>query len=258
MTESDLLNIGLIKWPALVVKGEPVTKDQAKEILIRTDSLYLSCNDREWEEFIQTKFYDIDPSTSMGNGRRRYDQIDEELREKHGISEKDHTRLWEIKGEYEDSVGSIEGLEYLQNSRIASSWIGGAHGWCNWDGTIGTSEYNIGKYPSVSEVYEEWKIIAREFPFLDLRCQIMNEESCGDDEDNTTIKPVVEFVVKAGKVKLIEPVETITIPIFGWKGERSERGCTEEIFSDALNYAKNKVKIEKMLSSDDAWVGVSK
>ena len=86
----------------------------------------------------------------------------------------------------------------------------------------------------------------------------MNEESCGDDEDNTTIKPVVEFVVKAGKVKLIEPVETIAIPIFGWKGERNERGCTEEVFSDALNYAKNKVKIEKMLSSDDAWVGVSK
>ena len=48
--EKNLFEVELPKWPALVVIGESVTKEQAMEILIRTDSLYFGCNDKEWEE----------------------------------------------------------------------------------------------------------------------------------------------------------------------------------------------------------------
>ncbi|WOL31480.1 hypothetical protein [Microcoleus phage My-WqHQDG] len=37
----DLMNVELGKWPLLVVTGNPVTPEQAMEILIRTDSLDL-------------------------------------------------------------------------------------------------------------------------------------------------------------------------------------------------------------------------
>ena len=52
-------------------------------------------------------------------------------------------------------ISHIE-LEYLSNHRIVSSWIGGPHGWCNWEGNIGCNNYNIGKHPSCKEVYNEW------------------------------------------------------------------------------------------------------
>jgi hypothetical protein len=255
MTEYDLLNIGLIKWPALVVKGESVTEDQAKEILIRTDSMYLHCNDDEWNSLINGKLYGVDPKLLSG----RYDSVDEELRKKHNIYEKDYTSLWNIKDLYKGEVGIIDGLEYLHNNRIASSWVGGAHGWCNWDGTIGTSEYNIGKYPSVSEVYEEWKLIAKEFPFLNLRCQIMSEEACDpESEEAERIRPVVEFIIGNGVAKLVEPEEILKIPNFKWINGRHERGCSYETFSDAIDYTKSKIKMDSMLASGDAWIGVNK
>ena len=46
---TDLLEIGLPKWPALVVKGKKITKEEAAEILIRTDDFWFSANDHDFE-----------------------------------------------------------------------------------------------------------------------------------------------------------------------------------------------------------------
>lgn len=35
---SELLNLGLPKWPQMIVTGQSVTVDQAKNIILRTDS----------------------------------------------------------------------------------------------------------------------------------------------------------------------------------------------------------------------------
>jgi hypothetical protein len=56
---------GLPKWPALLVKGESVTKEQAIEILIRTDDLEFSCNEREFSSELSKIFYGIKDSDGL-------------------------------------------------------------------------------------------------------------------------------------------------------------------------------------------------
>jgi 5-methylcytosine-specific restriction endonuclease McrA len=41
MKKQEFFNLGLPKWPALLVTGKAVTEDQAMEILIRTSTNYL-------------------------------------------------------------------------------------------------------------------------------------------------------------------------------------------------------------------------
>lgn len=147
------------KWPRLIVNGKPVTVDQAEQILVRTNGTYLHCNDHVWEREAYKIFGlpDIfspehdDKKTEPGGLRSLFEQ------EERGIAE----------------LGMLR-LNYLENSRIATSYIGGTHGWCDWDGSIGCADYNIGKWPSCEEVTSDWKQIARAFPYLDLKCQVVS------------------------------------------------------------------------------------
>lgn len=133
------------KWPRLVVTGSDVTPEQADVIIIRTTDLHwLDCNDPEWNNAVNVAF---------------------------GIEN--------------DRIGAaIErtrnlGLRWLTNRRVATSWIGGPHGWCDWTGRIFTNAYNLGKYPSVDDVTGEWETIAAAFPFLDLEAWLIADEGDG-------------------------------------------------------------------------------
>jgi hypothetical protein len=244
--EKMLFEIELPKWPALVVVGEPVTKEQAMEILIRTDSLYFGCNDREWEKELNFIVYGF----KDGN-------VDDRLKEKHGIPKGQYSpEFYTIKESYLNRYAPIE-LAYLGNHRIASSWIGGAHGWCSWDGSIGCSNYNIGKWPSVQQVFEDWVAIASEFPFLDLKCQLMNEEA-GESE---SLKPLVEFRIKDGKVEIYEPGEILAIPSFGtedmiarFNDPHGERGCSLETVKEAFEFVEKKIKIDEDIKAGKIWI----
>lgn len=213
--EQSILSAGLPKWPALAVEGKPVTKEQAAEIIVRTDCFSFSCNDESWP-----------------------------------------VMLWEAIGLKSDRVGPVNWddseaamkrlrrieLEYLCNARIASAWIGGPHGWCNWDGTIGCNNYNIGKWPSCEAVHGEWALIAAAFPFLDLRCQLFNGENC---EDHSA--PVIEFRVHNGAVESLVPAtpmrlaagttESDVLSVLYSPSSVRERGCTIEQFKWALKLA---------------------
>lgn len=228
---NELFEKELPKWPALLVKGESITLEQAKEIIIRTDGLSFSTNDHEFSSKLNEVVYGVkSPRWNLT------DVIKEQL----GITNWDE--IWKYQESKQDEVGVLD-LYYLRNSQIVSSWIGGAHGWCKWDGTIETSNYNIGKWPSVKEVYNEWLTIAEAFPFLNLRSQLMNCEACEDEPSNPPM-PVVEFIVKDGKVEMIDPV-TQLIPmteiVYKWAEPNGERGCTFEQFKDAYEFTKEKV-----------------
>lgn len=155
------------KWPRLVVVGEPVTEEQADEILIRTDNWWLTINDREWQAVVERLAHDvagmpIEPSQSLRGDERAaaFSEYHRSLRE------------------WRERIGVLD-LGYLGNARIASSWIGGAHGWCDWDGRIGCSSHNIGKWPSDGEVTSDWKAISEAFPYLDLTAQCIEDEGEG-------------------------------------------------------------------------------
>lgn len=222
------LNISLPKWPHMIVAGKAVTKEQAAEIIIRTTSLWFSSNsknvERELYKIIDKTFgfeYDPKPNETI---------FDQEFNR--NSQRRDFLKHFNQLN-----------LDYLQNHRVLSCWDGGSHGYLNWDGTVGCSNYNIGKWPDVTEVYNEWETIAKAFPYLNLQCQLMSGESC--EEDST---PVVEYIVKEGKVEVKIPTEKLLsnvpyvdatdIMIKNMYSLTREVGCTYAQFEDALQYLK--------------------
>jgi len=247
MDKENILEVNLPKWPGLIVKGKSVTKDQAKEILVRTDSFSFYCNDREWEKTIDKLIFGqighyLDVNT-----------LEEKLKKEFNLN--NHLEVYDFKEVlYAKKYRRISGLYYLNNHRIASSWIGGPHGWCSWDGNIGCNNYNIGKWPDAREIYDEWIIIAKEFPFLNLKCQIINSEISEDCEKI----PVIEFEIKKGKVRAYKPKELLDQPrdidiISRFKDPYAERGCTEEVLKDALDFVSAEYVIENKMKKGEFW-----
>lgn len=178
------------KWPRLIVVGEHVTEQQANEILIRTCIPgYLRGNDRAWGNAVAEAMGfpagDEWPAHGVeGDARMAW------FKERWAATDKRSAEL------------GIVPLEFLYNSRIASSWIGGSHGWCDWDGTVGSANYNIGKWPSTEDVTAEWQAIAAAFPFLTLDAQVVEDEGEGVIAD--------QWHIANGAAELVEPGELLT------------------------------------------------
>lgn len=183
-TESEarqaLSDVTLIKWPQMIVTGASVTREQAKEIIIRTDpffsdvALYAGGNDQEFTI--------------------RYQQQSGVLA---AVSCSDQ-QIRERVQEAVDSVVKPIPLDYLDNDWASSGFIYGPHGWCQPDGTI---EYhdNIGKWPEAVDLYDEWQSIARAFPYLSLFASFMDAESC-----DTDASVVLQFVIHEGVVRVVK------------------------------------------------------
>ena len=198
------------KWPGMIVKGDNVTVEQAAEILLRTDThlpfFQYAGNDQEFIRELEALFGVVREEST--NGIHLWDKMDEAYKKYRKLD-----------------------LYYLQNDRIISCWIGGPKGWCDWDGTIGCRNYNIGKWPTVEAVAEDWNTIAEAFPFLNLQCQLFNGETCEDYS-----APILIFKVKDGNVVVGDSDEPIDIfsdaidPIlsspFGLFSYEKERGIS--------------------------------
>jgi hypothetical protein len=196
------------------VIGQPVTPEQAAEIIIRTDRFMFTANDKPFTE---------------------------ELMEAAGVERDTHGWcVYESRDRAAERYGVLD-LEYLVNDQIVSSYIGGPHGWCNWNGSIFTNSYNIGKWPSVETVESEWKLIAETFPYLFLRAQLFSGEQCEEG-----IVPVVEFQVAHGEVSTSLPGPPIPITDEPFDAEAffrvgRERGCDIGQFKWALSLAERAV-----------------
>ena len=151
------------KWAGMLVKGHPVTREQASEILIRTDNWYLHTNNTEFEIAVCERF-----------------NITDDL----------------VKVEIFKTKLHILYLNLLSNQRICSSWVGGPHGWCDWEGNIFSDNYNLGKWPTAYNIYLDWLTITKAFPFLNLSCQIYD----GEVGDNP--QPILQYDIKEGRVEI--------------------------------------------------------
>lgn len=196
----------LTKWPRLLVVGQNITPEQADEVLIRTaNPRLLQVNDQAWNATVARVL-----GLELGKYGHATTESVEEAVTRYGFLE----------------------LVYLYTSRIASSWIGGPHGWCDWDGRIGCSTYNIGKWPDLEDVTEDWKLIAREFPYLNLTAQLVTEEGEGD--------LAAEWRVQAGRAELVPVGAQITDvtalgagDLFGRLLVGGERGVPEDRLATA-------------------------
>lgn len=195
MTVQDinkLANGSLPKWPQMLVTGKAVTVEQAKEIIFRTD------------EFL------TDASTYSGGNARKFN---EEYRKLAGLDMLQYERTaldghkftdvyWDKQHDLQERLNIVK-TTYVENRWASSSFIGGPHGWCSPDGVISYSD-NVGKWPSIEEIIEDWTAIAHAFPYLDLHVTLMSGESCEDDTH-----PVINIRVVDGNAFAEAPDITV-------------------------------------------------
>lgn len=184
-THEQLINIPLPKWPQMVVSGVPVTSEQAKEIIFRTDpflsntSHYSGGNDREFGKWYRE---------TAGLSKYTTDKIEDLHAE------------WRFREAVRKHFGCVE-TEYVRSDWASCSYIGGPHGWCSPTGEIFYRD-NIGKWPTVHDVLVDWTKIAEQFPFVDLHVTLMDNECFSEDR---VPNPVVNIRVVNGKAELQEP-----------------------------------------------------
>lgn len=180
--DTSLRDIDLPKWPAMIVRGVPVTVEQAREIIRRTDTAFqigISGNDRAFNQRV-AEIMDL-PRGSVWCS-------DENL------THEDYAAL----DAWRERWGVVYS-EYITNRWIASTYVGGPHGWCHPDGTL-RFDTNVGKWPSVEALLDEWTRVAEAFPFLDLTATLMSGEYCDDN-----IVPLVTIRVREGRATLEGP-----------------------------------------------------
>lgn len=193
MEKEQAFKIELPKWPQCVINGEKITKEQALEIIRRTDEFFFGRegNNREFNKAARK-------ICKMGS---RYDFYDSE--EEQEVNRK-------VEEEFEPKWGLVETI-YIFNDWISCAWVGGYHGWCHPDGTIAFCN-NIGKYPEVEEVYDDLCVLGEAFPFLKLTCTLMNGE-----EDYCT-ESLVTMRLENGKVEFLDPISYNDLEFNGIKG----------------------------------------
>lgn len=183
--ENELLWRGLPKWPHLIIRGKPVTEEQAFDIIFRTDSFL------------------TDSCAWSGGNNRAFKKI---YHRDSGIAE-----IKAAKEEYEDAwlfdmfatrhlkeqIGFVS-LQYIRNDWASTSYVGGPHGFCSPSGEIYHS-CNVGKWPSAAEVFEDLKKIVKTWPFIEFQASLYSHEECEDVEEKGM---VVSFVAENGVVRV--------------------------------------------------------
>lgn len=179
-----LESIALPKWPQMLVWGSSVTEEQAKEIILRTDSFlsdlstYSGGNNRTWEAWARDTL-GYTPYLDDKKGWQFHHELQAELRK---------------------ALGFVK-TDYVRNDWAACAFIFGPHGWCSPNGRIWFGD-NVGSWPCAKGIFLEWGDLAEAFPFLDLTVTLMSGESCEEDTS-----AVVSFKVKDGAIQVLpEPV----------------------------------------------------
>lgn len=187
MNKETAFDIGLPRWSQLLLTGDPVTQEQAKNIIFATDPFFTSFgsgqgNNRSWESRMQKamgmEWYHSDRWTRPFSS--------EDWRVYHAL-----TDMWRHQG---NSVPT----EYVQNNWASSCFVGGPHGWCHPDGKLSYSD-NIGKWPGVEDVYADFQAIAARYPFITAKATLMDGEGC-----ESPISPLVTMLISGGEVTFLD------------------------------------------------------
>lgn len=187
--ENKILFKGLPKWPHLIIIGKPVTRDQAFDIIFRTDGFLTdTCKHAGGNNHAFNAIYHRDSGIAqVAKEKEQYNdawlfdmQVTEALREK-------------IK---------FVRRKYIRNDWTSSPMVGGPHGFCSPEGEI-YHDCNVGKWPCGSEVFEDLKTIVKEWPFLEFKASLYSHEDC--ECHPTEHKGVVmSFVAENGVVRVTE------------------------------------------------------
>ena len=190
-TDPHMMEVGLPKWPQMRVWGRGVSPELAREIIIRTDSFWEGGhggNDHHWERRL---------CEAVGYPYHGYGDADVDWQAQHQAQEA-----------FKASIGYVS-TEYVNNAWISNAFVFGPSGWCHPDGRI-HFVHNVGKWPSVQEIANEWAQIAAAWPSLDLDVCLMSGESGEED-----CQPLVTMWVQSGEVTVHDPKVVPFLTRFG-------------------------------------------
>lgn len=151
------------KWPQMIVTGTPVTMEQAKDIIRRTDdffvdfSKYAGGNNHNWNEWAGSVLH-----------KHHFDNSGSKWKTK-------QQELYKAEEEFKTHWGHVY-TEYVNNTWASCAFIGGPHGWCHPDGRMVFTD-NVGKWPSFEEVVDDWKKLLEAFPYINVGVTLFNGES---------------------------------------------------------------------------------
>lgn len=199
LTTEEAFGRELPKWPQLKLTGLKVTLAQAKEIIMRTDSFvgaihYGGGNNKKWNDWAKRTLFG-----------KLLDKVDDD-------------QIWHVADELRAHLGFVT-TTYINNNWLSSAFVYGPHGWCSPEGEISYID-NVGKWPSVEEVFQDLQAIISTFPFLTMTATLMSGESC---EDET--KPIVTFVCRDTKIVLTDEHTEHHYPVL--EIDRSDKRLTE-------------------------------
>ncbi|QBZ72162.1 hypothetical protein SEA_KRADAL_276 [Streptomyces phage Kradal] len=214
----------LPKWPVLTVVGQKVSPELGREICVRTTHasrlLPWAGNEDPWRALVATA-YGLD-----------------------GLDDGD----W-LSVEQEDALTEELGilpLEYLGNDRVTASRFEEPSGWCDWDGTIGTTgTYFDSKWPTLRTLSEELGLIAGTWPELVMTVQL---SSYRDAEQPEKVEPFLTWDIEHGSAVLRRDhgpaLRPVALPCTDPEKltDQSERGCPVELLAQAVKETKEKIK----------------
>jgi hypothetical protein len=214
----------LPKWPVLTVTGQKVSPELGREICVRTTHasrlLPWAGNEDPWRAMVATA-YGLD---ELGDGD--------------WLSVEQEDRLTRQLG--------ILPLEYLGNDRVTASRFEEPSGWCDWDGTIGTTgTYADAKWPTMRTLGTELTLIAETWPELVMTVQLSTYR---DSEHPEKVEPFLTWDVEHGSVVLRRDhgpaLCLVVLPCTdpGKLTDQSERGCSAELLARAVNETKEKIR----------------
>lgn len=177
--------VHLPKWPSCLFVGRKVVPPEWTErIAIQTSGFDFFSNDRATSAELNATIADVtsrvwktatntDIAFNYDDGNK-----DDSTRSRYGV---------------------LRGVSYFSNNMLMSACVN-VDSWLSWRGKI-EARYNVGKYPSAEELYQEWCVIAAAYPpdVLDLVCFVYDRETCqlapGD-------QPLIQFTIQGGKVEV--------------------------------------------------------
>lgn len=203
-------DVGLDRWNAVYITGQSVPHSTAREILMRTDgnirSMRLSSNAHEFKAHVEDAFGWTVVQAWDDAWHRLSDAERDQFRSIVGVN-----TPWSLDVLFAERVGTIP-LSTMGTDLLCSCYVGGPTSWITPNGTIFMMDKNLGKWPEVKSIAEDWAAIAENFHELDLVCTVMDGEWCSDER----LSPVVQFVVKSGTVTVQPPVMELHDPVYNF------------------------------------------
>lgn len=218
----------LPKWTRIVMLGDDVSVETAKEIIFRTD------------EFL------VDAYGSMGGNNNEFtqDYLDES-----GLSSlyKDGKVDYLANEAVKEALGFIP-LAHFHNYWASCNFVAGPNGFCTPEGKICFAGH-MDKHPSVEELCNDLEPLTKAFPELKMNVEIYSKED--------GIEFLMGFIVNNGEVVItkesVDLINKVDISLFDTGGiyrknlnvEHSEFGLPVEWYEEFASRVKEAVSKQK-------------